>query len=261
MNIPGGGGRKAYTYVFNAKPDGYTLGQLNLSVGTFSADILAPVAYDLTKFSGVGTWSIDYDFILVKGDSPIQSLEDLQNAGELKASFGGTGEPSWVAGVMLANSAGIEFRYLTGFEGSGDMMLAVLRGDTDVVSMNPESSGPLIESGDLRPILILAEERDPEYPDVPSISELGYPGLGASLPSYRVFVTTPGVPDDVLSVLRDAFWAITQDKEVQEWAEEAAVPINSPMRGEDLEALVITVGAEFEKVRSVVEAALKAAQM
>jgi tripartite-type tricarboxylate transporter receptor subunit TctC len=247
--------------VYTTQPNGYTLGMINLSVGTFSGDILTPVEYDLTNFSGVGTWSVDYDLILVKGDSPYSTLEDLQNAGELKASFGGTGEPSWVAGVMLAEAAGIDFRYLTGFEGLVDMMLAVVRGDADVVSANPETAGPLIESGDLVPILILAEERDPEYPDVPSIAELGYPGLGAALPSYRTFVTTPGVPDEVLTILLDAFWAGTQDKELQDLAVQARVPINSAMRGDKLEELISTVGAEFEKVRSIVEAALKEAQL
>ncbi|MDP2930886.1 MAG: tripartite tricarboxylate transporter substrate binding protein [Chloroflexota bacterium] len=260
-NVPGSGARKGYTQIWTAKPDGYQVGLLNTNVGTFSADLLAPVPYDMTKFSFVGNWSRDYDFMLVGRNSPYKSLKDLQNAKELKASFGGTGEPTWVAGVMLAEAAKINFRYLTGFEGMADMMMAVIRGDANIVSNNPESSKAYIDSGDLVPLFILSAERDPRYPNVPSIAELGYPGLGGSLPSYRTLITAPNTPPEILSILQDAFWAGTQSKEMQDWANTAVVPLSYPLKGPDAAKLVSGVGSEFGKISAVVKKALEASQL
>ena len=72
-----------------------------------------------------------------------------------------------------------------------------------------------IHDGDLRPMWVYLDKRSPDFPNVPTIGELGHPELSV-LASHRVVTAPPGVPKDRLEILQNAFNAAAKDPEVLE---------------------------------------------
>ena len=65
----------------------------------------------------------------------------------------------------------------------------------------------------MRPLWVYLDKRSPDYPDVPTIGELGHPDLTV-LAAHRVITAPPGMPKDRLEILQKAFDAATKDPDV-----------------------------------------------
>ena len=70
-----------------------------------------------------------------------------------------------------------------------------------------------VHEGDMRPLWVYLDKRSPDFPDVPTIGELGHPNLTV-LAAHRVVTAPPGMPKDRLAILQKAFDAATRDPDV-----------------------------------------------
>ena len=182
-NKPGGGGGVGLAYMAAQKGNDYTLVVysppliINAINGTFEGKSYK----DLTPLAKLIT---DYQIIVVKADSPYQTLEDLLNAmrADPKAiKFAGVSSPGsmdHVAFAKIAKAAGIDPRQLEyiAFAGGGEATTALLGGNVTFLSTGIGESVAQLEAGTIRALAITAPERLPSdlLKDVPTVKELGY---------------------------------------------------------------------------------------
>ena len=125
-----------------------------------------------------------------------------QRPGKLKYATPGAGSFPHYDMEILIRRAGIEMTAIHIKAGPTGYINDMVKGDIQVALMNVATSGPQIKAGTLRPLALIAEKRLPAYPDVPTIAEAGYPGVGTTL--WTGLFAPAATPPDVLQTLQKA---------------------------------------------------------
>lgn len=212
-NLPGGDGKIGWTELVNAKPDGQTIGFINLPTFTtlavqpgssFAVKDVIPLCNHLTE-TGV---------VVVAADSPWKTLGDLVKACKEKPSYrcstNGVEASNHTAAQLLATSADFKYKAIP-YGGTADQLLALRQGEVHFSCAKVADVANLV-SGDkpeLRILGVFSKERLPEYPDVPTLGELGY--YDQWYGSARCLVVPAGTPDEVVQFYVDAFRKTMED--------------------------------------------------
>ena len=193
-----------------ARPDGYTL-----MFGNNNANVITPILY-AKKFT------IDYErdvvpvarvadvpaFVVATSQNfPPKSFAEFiayakQNTGKVRYGSVGVGSFPQFDMEILARRAGLELIHIPNKAGASGMLNDLVSGDTQVGFLNLATAGPMVRAGQLRPLAMVTEKRLPEYPDLPTLTELGYPGIG-TLQWLAIFAPS-GVSKDVIATLHKA---------------------------------------------------------
>lgn len=229
QNLPGGGGGVAFaSVVANQK------GNDNLIVAASTATTSRIAAGEFAGYTAddvrwVAALGADYGIIAVAPDSPYQSLSDLLGAWQADprsiSVVGGSSVGGWdhLKVLLLADAAGIpvrEVRY-TSFNAGGPAIIEVLAGRADVFTGDISEALPQIEAGNLRPLAVLADERQEGLlAEVPTAIELGYDVVG---PNWRGFYMPPGVSDEAYDWWVEAFRQMADSPEWQELRTQNAI--------------------------------------
>jgi len=224
-SIPGSGGRRGSLALLKSKPDGYTLGFAHFI--PFQSDEFLmgkKTSLDYRKFAVVYQITHSKHHVYVSKKTPYKSLDDLKKAGKpIKFSGTGLGAITWVEASAVGSEAGFPVSFVLGYNNLPRAALAVARGDADAgVGGFVHFQGVL---ADVRPLVFLGDKRDPKLPDVPSITELGYPQLTV-LGSPRVVSAPPGTPEDRLEVLRQSIRKIVAQPDFVAWAQDNGYFLN-----------------------------------
>ncbi len=175
-NKPGAAGVIGAKYVATAKPDGYKL--LSFGTGHLTASRLLrkDVGYDLDSFTMLFAHSKLGLFFSVRPDSRWKTLKEFfeeakKNPGKLKYAAIGQGSFQHVATELLSKVAGVKLT-LVPFGSTPENLTALMGGNVDLaVSFGLPGLG---KSELVRPLAISDFERLPDYPNIPTIGELGY---------------------------------------------------------------------------------------
>ncbi len=207
-----------------ARPDGYTIGQIPISVtrfaqlGTVQIDPLKDLTY-LARTSGQ-TFGI-----AVPAGSPYKSLAEMVAAakakpGMLTYAHAGIGGATHVGMEQFARAAGIKLNPIA-YKGGSAALQDVLGEQVDMLA-DSSSWAPHVEGGKLRLLATWGEQRTPRFKDTPTLKELGYDvvveapnGIGAP----------KGLPPAVEKRLRDAFRIAVNSKEFKEVADSIDAPV------------------------------------
>jgi tripartite-type tricarboxylate transporter receptor subunit TctC len=100
---------------------------------------------------------------------------------------------------ILAKRAGLKLVHIPNKQGASGSVKDIATGDAHVAFLNMATTAPLIRGGQMRPLAIVADKRAPEYPDVPTMAEAGFPGVG-TLQWLGIFAPA-GTPAEVLDLL------------------------------------------------------------
>ena len=227
VNMPGSGGMKGAVEIFKAPTDGLTLGIINGSAmitnelaGIEGAD------YKVADYNFLGRMVADVRVMVTSASSGITTIEDYMNNGKPEVMGAtGLGGSTYVDAVIVGDVFKMDQRIVHGFDSSSDIRTAMLRGDVQAMwgSLGSAISG--IEDGDL--VVILHSEANPTgvLEGVPSVFDLaaaaedterklkilqGWEGLSAV---GRPVAAPPGVPEDRIEFLRDAFDKAMNDPE------------------------------------------------
>lgn len=265
QNMPGGGGLIAPNYLYHvAKPDGLTISILGASI---YADQLAGtegVKFDLKKFSWIGTTTSEVAVGMMRSDSPYQSVEAIRRAARPPViGFTGTGSSYYQFTSLLNHTLGLNIRLVGGYLGTAPIKVAVKQGELDgIVGMQYSSAlssvGDWVREGYLT-FFIQSGVWDPRtssfhrhflLKDVPTVSELANPEhkriiilVNAAQVLGRPFIAPPGVPEDRVKMLRDAFAATVNSAEYKTEAKRIFGMDLEPGRGEALQEFVAEVMA------------------
>jgi tripartite-type tricarboxylate transporter receptor subunit TctC len=208
-NKPGAFGIIAIEDMARSKPDGYTL-----QIGNPGTNALTPIIYK-KKFK------IDYDKEVVmvtrlsevplvlaattKDFAPKTYAEFIAyakaNPGKVRYASVGTGSNNHYDTEAFAQWAGIELTHLPNKGGGAAITNDLVTGDAHVALVNAASSTGVIKAGQVRALAVMSEQRLPDYPDVPTLAELGYPNSKGLWSALYAPATTPR---DVLEAVRKA---------------------------------------------------------
>jgi tripartite-type tricarboxylate transporter receptor subunit TctC len=204
-NKPGGAGTVGpATMAATAKPDGYTIAPIIITM--FRYPHMMKVTFDpLKDFTYILNVS-GYTFgVVVKGDSPFKTFNDLvayakANPGKVTYSHPGTGGTTHITMEIFAMKHGIKWIHVP-TKGSSESIPAVLGGHVTAGADAPMWA-PMVDSGELRLLVTWGEKRTKNWPNVPTLKELGYDVVSNS---PWGLAGPKGMDPKVVKTLHDAF--------------------------------------------------------
>lgn len=210
INVPGVSGTLGLEQVVEREPDGYTISQIHDGLMTSFHTGLTELNWD--SFTPVGLITSSPQFVVVQADSPWKTFEDFiaaakENPGSIKLGVTLAGVPHLHA-AMIEEATGAEFSYVS-YEGTGERIRGLLGGTVDAAIGDVASAGQFVENGDLRFLAVGSEERLPEFPDVPTLAELGH---DLELSINRGIVVPKGTPQERVDVLEGALSKMAADE-------------------------------------------------
>ena len=215
-NKAGGGGIVGpATMAASAKPDGYTISQIPVTV--FRIPLMQKTTFDPVKDFSYIIHLTGYTFgITALADGPFKSWQDVvdyakQNPGKVTYGTPGAGTSLHIGMEQIAAKAGIKLTHVP-FKGNAETNAAVLGGHT---TLQADSSGwrPLVEAGKLRLLNVWTAERTKNFPDVPTLKDLGYPFV---FDSPFGIAGPKGLDPKIVAKLHDAFKKAIDDPAIQE---------------------------------------------
>ena len=219
VNKPGAGGAITYTYIVNAKPDGYTVAWNSTSVLTTTN--LGNTDFDYDAMDHIGRVEFQPQPFVVKAEAPWQTFNDFiadckENPDTYKVANSGTGSATHTAAIALMNASSCQVIHLP--KGIKGRNASVLSGEADAMVAPLTGAIKLAKAGKLRILVVPTAERNAVIPDVPTAGELGY---DAELDLFRGLSVPPGTPSAIKGVLAnamrqaalsDAFMALAEKK-------------------------------------------------
>ena len=215
-NVTGAGGRSGSIALYRAKPDGYTVGLLDVAgLLPYQKAVGADKAgFDIEKYVWIGRVATEPWVFLVAAKSPLKSLADLKARKDLSWGIEGPGSTKWLFSIIEARELGLPMRFVSGYGGTGEMIPASLRGDFEVWTNAGPAHIPYVKSGDLRALIQFGEKRMSAFPEVPTAKELGHDLVAEIL---RLLAAPPGTPADAAQTLEGAFLKAMNEPEFKAW--------------------------------------------
>ncbi len=239
VNRGGAGGQVGWTELARAKPDGYTIGFLNLpATNTTILDPERQAIFNEGSFTPIANQVLDPGVIWVAANSPYKTLKDLLDAakakpGTVRAATTGILSDDHLAILMVEEvNPGVNFR-IVHLLGGAAQMKETLGGNIDVSFDNVGGIVPQVKSGQVRALAVMDTERSKFLPDVPTTKELGMPTVISS--STRGIGGPKGMDPAVVKKLQDVFSQAMKDPDHVKRLEDAGL------------AIKIMVGDEYVK--------------
>jgi len=214
VDIPGGNSVIGTMEAYHSKPDGYNLfcmGPHSMLAFNISGSLPVPAWKDMESIAIVVK---DADIVVVPKNSPFNSMEELityakENPGVLSWGTTGTGGSNHITSARIWKSAGIKVNFVP-FEGASKSRVAIMGGHVDAVLMQVSEGASLIDSGDLRGLVVTDSKRSKFVPDIPTAIELGY---DVEFSLYRAFWAPPNTPKEIVQKLEAEIKRVTEDPE------------------------------------------------
>lgn len=222
VNRDGAGGSVGVASVARAAPDGYTLTFTATTPLIVSPMMRADTGYTADSLEGI-CQTYDHAFaIVVAQNSPLRTLADLVAAARTRGSlqFGhlGIGSIQHLAGTSLAQAAGVELEPVA-YRGDGPVVVDVQGGRLDFgITVAAFAVGQPV-----RVISVLADQRSPGFPDIPTVRESGYP---VSAGSYGGVLAPAGLPAAMRARLEQACAGAATDEPYVAMARRTLQPAN-----------------------------------
>ena len=209
-NKPGAFGILAIEEMARSRPDGYTL-----FVGNVSTNAITPVLFQ-KKFSinferdvvSVSRMAIYPSFLITTTQGfEAKGVADVianakKNPGKVRYTSAGVGSFPHYDMEVFARRAGVEMLHIPNKSGAAGMINDLVVGDAQVAFLNAASSAAMIKAGKLRPVAVRAEQRLADYPDVPTLAEAGFPGIGTL--HWQSMLAPANTPKEVLATIYKA---------------------------------------------------------
>lgn len=204
--------------VASAKPDGYTLLAATNTTLTINGWLYPNLRYDPVKgFVPIALVAAAPSVIVVHPAVKAKTLDELvklgaTKAGDLSYASFGNGSSAHLAGEMLRTRTRMEVLHVP-YKGSAPAKAAVMAGEVSM-TFEPAFTGvPQINAGQLRALAVMSGKRSAALPDVPSVAELGYPGMEMS--AWVGFVAPAGTPPAIVARLAAEIEKVLAQPEVQ----------------------------------------------
>jgi len=205
-NRGGAGGILGSELVAKAPPDGYTL-----LVSGIASHVIAPLLpqgtpYDPMKdFTHIALFGGPPAVLAVKPELPARDLKsfvELAKAAQKPLSYGspGNGTQGQLVAELFKRLAGIQLQHVP-YKGAANAVTDLIGGQIDSVSTTLSTASAQIRAGRARALAISAAARLPDYPDIPTFAESGYPDLVATV--WFSLSGPAGMPPEIVRTLNE----------------------------------------------------------
>jgi tripartite-type tricarboxylate transporter receptor subunit TctC len=216
-NKTGGGGTIGHVAIEQARPDGYTVGMITFELSTYKAQNMADVTYE--NYDPLMLLNQDACTVTVKADAPYKTLEEFiayckAHPGEMNFGNSAPGSVWHIGAALFAGAVGIDVKHVP-FEGAAPAVTALAGGHIQAVTVSLAEVKSQVDAGNLRILAIMAPERAPNYPDVPTLVEKN---INVSYGTWRGIALPKGVDPAIRQIVYDGFQKAWNDATFQEQA-------------------------------------------
>lgn len=267
QNVPGARGLTQVNRLYASAPrDGTMMGVVQR--GLLTAPWLNPqgIQFDIVKFNWLFSTAAEPGVAITWHTSGIKTAADVQKR---ETAVGGSGD-SAIIPLVYNLTAGMQFKIISGYPGSADIILAMERGEvhgigyyswSNIGSKNPE----WITEKKIHVLFQTGEKRHRDLPDVPLISEFATSDTMKQvqdlwlmpLETARPYAMPPEVPRDRVAAVRKAFFEMLEDKHFQEDARKTGMLIDPRYHG-DIERILKQVSTTPKDIITVARKAIPA---
>jgi tripartite-type tricarboxylate transporter receptor subunit TctC len=249
QNMPGAGSFVAARYMYDAaSKDGTVLGSL---AQTLALDSMTNInaKLDVAKMPYIGRVMTNVDTGAALAKTGIKAFEDVRRK-QYSVGASGGGSTTVLFPTALKTYAGAKFKLVRGYSGTIDILLAMERGEVDIVGAYGlpgmlVSHPGWVHRGEAMILYQASLKRHPLLPDVPTLPELAQSEEGREVLRAaastgeigRSIITTPGVPRERLAALRSAFQAMLRDPDFLAACEKRNLMIDGAS-GEEIDGIV-----------------------
>lgn len=248
-NKPGAGTNIAVKSVIAADPDGYTL-MMAANALAANMSLYKPAPFDaerdLVPVSMIGRVPV---VIATGAQSGIGSLSQVLESGKNKGtvlSFAspGNGSTPHMAVELFARAAGIRLQHIP-YRGGTPAITDTIGGQVPLVAVNALEVLPHARSGKLKVLAVLSSNRTPNFPEVPTIAESGFPGFEASV--WYGLVAPAATPKPIVQKLHAEVQKALQAQDVRERMTTVGGEV-VPASSEQFGALIRSERQRYEKL-------------
>lgn len=205
VNRPGAGGAIGHAEIARAKPDGYALGMLLQQMHVVPA-MRPEVPYRWTDFKPIITINGDPAALIVREGARWKDFRDFidyiqKNPGVVTVADCGVGCIWQIASAAMASGAKTKVHHVP-FEGAAPERVALLGGHVDAMVASIPEVADHVRAGKMRILGVMSDKRDPNFPDVPTLKEMGY---DISIVAWRTLGGPKDLPDEIVRRLHDVF--------------------------------------------------------
>ena len=254
-NVTGAGGSIGVARAARAAPDGYTL-----SIGNWlshvGASAVYPVSYDVLKdFAPVSLLTVSPVLVIAKSNFPANDLKEMiawlkANPDQASAATVGVGSAAHVSGAYFQKVTGTRFHFVP-YRGGGPAMQDLVGGQVDLQFAEGTTALPAVRSRQVKTYAVMAPTRWFATPDVPTVDELGVPGL--YLTFWHGLWIPKGASDQVIAKLNAAVMDALADAAVRRRLTDIGQEL-MPRAQQTPEALAAHHRAETEKWWPIIRA-------
>jgi tripartite-type tricarboxylate transporter receptor subunit TctC len=199
--------------VARAAPDGYTLFVASFASHGVNKWLYKSLSYDPDKdFVSVAMMVRSPQFLVLSLALPVNSVHDLiRLAKTQKLTYGsvGIGSPNHIAGELFRMRTGINVVHVP-YKGSAPANVGLLGGEIDF--MFDATVMQFVHQGKLKALAVAHTERWPTEPDIPSLAELGFPGIVVA--PFFALVAPANTPVPVLDKLNEATRTVAKQPDI-----------------------------------------------
>lgn len=227
-NKPGAGGNLALDATARARPDGHTLVMAQTDNIVLNPWLYNKLSYDTFKdFKPVGPVATSPSVFVVLPESPFKTVGDVVKAAQARPGvvslgipgIGGTGD---LTGYLWRKAANIELMHVP-YRGWGQAFPDLASGRIDMYVGSVASLLPQIRGGKVRALAVVAKERAPALPDVPTFAESGFKTIDQSI--WWGLMAPAKTPDDVVAALNKALQQVQSQLELVKKLEDAGYSV------------------------------------
>jgi len=206
LNRPGAGGQVGFSETGRSRPDGYTIGYVNIpTIITMYLDPARKATFTRGSFQPMAMHVVDPAVIYVRADSPFKTLKDLLDAARAKPdtiTMGGDGvmTDDHLVILQLEKLTGTKFAAVQ-FDGSAPAMNAVLGGHIQSKAGNIGDLGAQFKTGAVRVLAVLDKE---ENPFLPGVKTAQAQGVNLFSSTGRGLVLPAGTPQHIVTLMTNA---------------------------------------------------------
>jgi tripartite-type tricarboxylate transporter receptor subunit TctC len=238
-NRGGAGGTIGTAAVAQAAPDGYTILIANTLPHTSAAGLYSSLPFDPVKsFDAVGMIASVPYMLAVNPKVPAQSVKDFialarSTPGKINYASAGNGSATHLAAELFKTATKVDITHIA-YKGGGPALNDLLAGQVQATFENVAALVPHVKSGTLRGMVITGPQRAPLFPDLPTMSESGYPGFDVS--GKFGLIVPAGTPKETIATLNQALnQALAHPDLVKQLAAQGAqVSASTPKEFDDL---------------------------